>query len=72
MYYLLLTLFRLQMNEVLSCDFDDIDWQYSRLLLKLEEALLENKTVINLLREKFMNTEVNVQLEVLNGNALSI
>ena len=42
MYYLLLTLFRLQMNEVLSCDFDDIDWQYSRLLLKLEEALLFN------------------------------
>ena len=30
------------MNEVLSCDFDDIDWQYSRLLLKLEEALLFN------------------------------
>ena len=72
MYYLLLTLFCLKTKETLNCDFDDIDWQYSRLFLKLEEALLENKTVINLLREKFMNTEVNVQLEVLNGTALSI
>ena len=75
-YYLLLTLFCLQMNEALNCDFDDIDCQYSNLFLKLEEALLENETVINLLREKFMNTEVieinfNVQLEVLNGTALS-
>ena len=47
----------LQVNKTfadLYCPDYDIDRQYS---LKLEEAFLSNKTVLNLLRENFMIAE---------------
>ena len=51
-------------------------WPYSHLSSKLEEALINNKTVMNLLRQNFMITEnvqiyFSVQLEVVNGTNLS-
>ena len=51
--------------------------QYSHLFSKLEEALVHNKTLINLLRQIFMGTEngeihFSVQLEVVNGTNLPI
>ena len=51
-------------------------WPYSHLFSKLEEALLNNKTMMNLLRQNFMITEnveihFSVQLEVVNGTDLS-
>ena len=68
----------LQVNKTfadLYCPDYDIDRQYSNLFLKLEEAFLSNKTVLNLLRENFMNAEdlliLNVQLKVVNGTCLS-
>ena len=52
------------------------EWQYSHLFSKLEEALLNNKTVMNLLRLFFIRTvnvglDFSVQLEVVNGTDLS-
>ena len=52
------------------------EWHYSHLFSKLEEALLNNKTVMNLLRQIFMeieNVEIgfSVQLELVNGTHLS-
>ena len=62
----------LQVNKPFA---DDIDRLYSNLFLKLEEAFLSYKTVLNLLRENFMNAEdlliLNVQLKVVNGTCLS-
>ena len=51
-------------------------WPYSRLSSKLEEALINNKTLMNLMRQNFMITEnveihFSVQLEVVNGTNLS-
>ena len=62
-----------------DCDenyYIEDQWQYSHLFSKLEEALLNNKTVMNLLRQFFMETEnveihFSVQLEVVNGTDLS-
>ena len=52
------------------------EWQYSHLFSKLEDALLNNKTTMSLLRQMFMGTEnieiyFSVQLEVVNGTDLS-
>ena len=53
------------------------EWQYySHLFSKLEDALVNNKTVLSLLRQIFMCTEnveihFSVQLEVANGTDLS-
>ena len=51
-------------------------WKYSELFSKLEKALINNKTVMTLLRQNFMITDrisiyFNVQLEVVNGTNLS-
>ena len=51
-------------------------WPYSHLSSKLEEVLINNKTVMNLLRQNFMITEnveigFSVQLEVVKGTDLS-
>ena len=51
-------------------------WKYSELLSKLEKALINNKTVMTLLRQNFMITDsiaiyFIVQLEVVNGTNLS-
>ena len=51
-------------------------WPYSHLFSNLEEALINNKTLMNLLRQNFMITEnveihFSVQLEVVNGIDLS-
>ena len=52
------------------------EWQYTHLFSRLEDALLNNKIVINILRQMFMGTEnieihFSVQLEVVNGINLS-
>ena len=64
-----------QFNQDCARDFIG-EWQYSHLFSKLEEALLNNKTVMNLLRPIFMGVEkveidFSVQLEVVNGTNLS-
>ena len=51
-------------------------WPYSHLSSKLEDALLNNKEVMNLMRQNFMITEnvnihFSVQLEVTDGTNLS-
>ena len=53
-----------------------IMWLYSHLSSKLEEALINNKTLMNLLRQNFIITEnveiyFSVQLEVVNGTDIS-
>ena len=64
-----------QFNQDCTRDFIG-EWQYSHLFSKLEEALLQNKTTLNLLRQIFMGVEkveiyFSVQLEVVNGTDLS-
>ena len=51
-------------------------WKYSYLFSKLEEALISNRTVMDLLRQRFMikdsvEIDFNVQLEIVNGTNLS-
>ena len=60
------------------CDKNDYigELQYTHLFSKLEDSLLNNKIVINTLRQMFMGTEnveihFSVQLEVVNGINLS-
>jgi hypothetical protein len=64
----------LQASEACNEDYDV--WKYSHLFSKLEEALISNRTVMNLLRQSFMITDsveisFNVQLEIVNGTNLS-
>ena len=52
------------------------EWPYTHLFSELEEALLNNKTMMNLLRQIFLGTEnvqifFSVQLEAVNGTDLS-
>ena len=63
-------------HEVCAENYYIGGWKYSRLFSKLEGALLNNKTVMNLLRQMFMRTEnveigFSVQLELVNGTDLS-
>ena len=57
-------------------DASFFDWQYSLLYSKLEEALINNQTILNILKHGFISTEdvrihFSVHLEVENGTDLS-
>ena len=57
------------------CDGEYFDWQYSHLFSKLEEALENNRTTLDLLRHGFMSTEkaiidFSIQLQVVNATDL--
>ena len=65
-----------QFHKVCTKNYYIGEWPYTHLFSKLEEALLNNKTMMNLLRQIFMGTgnveiHFSVQLEVVNGTDLS-
>ena len=71
---ILLLHIHLQASEACNERYDV--WKYSYLFSKLEEALISNRTVMDLLRQRFMITDsvgigFNVQLEIVNGTNLS-
>ena len=71
---ILLLHIHLQASEACNEHYDV--WQYSYLFSKLEEALISKRTVMDLLRQRFMITDsvgigFNVQLEIVNGTNLS-
>ena len=79
-FLLLLQIYPVSLQENYdACDkdyFHFYEWKYSELFSKLEKVLINNKTVMTLLRQNFMITDsiaifFNVQLEVVNGTNLS-
>ena len=63
-------------DSYLFYDASFFDWQYSLLYSKLEEALINNQTILNILKHGFISTEdirikFSVHLEVENGTDLS-
>ena len=62
-------------NKEYEGQYTQYEWQYSHLFSKLEEALIDNKTVLNVVRQIFLNTDYtmigfSIQLEVINGTGL--
>ena len=58
------------------CCVPSFNWEYSSLFSKLEEALVSNKTVLDLLRHGFMRggdvqVDFDIKLQVVNGTHLS-
>lgn len=58
------------------CCVPSFNWEYSSLFSKLEEALVSNKTVLDLLRHGFMRggdvqVDFDIKLQVVNGTYLS-
>ena len=79
-FLLLLQIYPVSLQENYeACDkyyFNFYEWKYSELFSKLEKALINNKTVMTLLRQYFMITDsisiyFKVQLEVVKGTNLS-
>ena len=74
--FLLLHIYPACLHASVACnEYYDV-WKYSYLFSKLEEALISNRTGLDLLRQSFMITDsveidFSVQLESVNGTNLS-